>query len=116
MFSKMFLYKASLGGDGKPDWSEILDQNLLGESNPEEVRQLADVAHRCLHKLPKRRPSISDITQAISRIRQRRLRKDASIFSRTDTSGVLRAIELQQVELSNITSMKEMHGTALELK
>ncbi|XP_078160103.1 protein kinase superfamily protein [Carex rostrata] len=108
-----YINVASLGGDGKPDWSEILDQNLLGESNPEEVRQLADVAHRCLHKLPKRRPSISDITQAISRIRQRRLRKDASIFSRTDTSGVLRAIELQQVELSNITSMKEMHGTAL---
>ncbi|KAJ4763911.1 Protein kinase superfamily protein [Rhynchospora pubera] len=108
-----YINLASLGGDGKPNWSEIIDKNLLGESHPEEVRQLADVAHRCLHKLPKRRPPISDVTQAIARIRQRKLRKDASTFTRTDTSGVLRAIELQQVELSNIASMKEMHGTAV---
>ncbi|KAJ3694766.1 hypothetical protein LUZ60_000143 [Juncus effusus] len=100
-----YINLASIGSDGKPDWDEIIDKNLLGQSNPEEVRHLADVANRCLNKLPKKRPSISDVTQSISRIRQRRLRKEDVTFGRSETNGVLRAIELQQVEISNMTSM-----------
>lgn len=100
-------FQAATGGDGKANWDEIIDTNLIGESNPDEVGHLANIAHRCLHKIPKRRPSISDVTQAISRIRQRRLMKEDTLpSSRIETSGVLRRIELQQLELNNITSMR----------
>ncbi|XP_020090089.1 calcium/calmodulin-regulated receptor-like kinase 2 isoform X1 [Ananas comosus] len=102
-----YINLAATGGDGKANWDEIIDTNLIGESNPDEVGHLANIAHRCLHKIPKRRPSISDVTQAISRIRQRRLMKEDTLpSSRIETSGVLRRIELQQLELNNITSMR----------
>ncbi|XP_020081273.1 calcium/calmodulin-regulated receptor-like kinase 2 [Ananas comosus] len=102
-----YINLAATSGDGKANWDEIIDTNLIGESNPEEVGHLANIAHRCLHKIPKRRPSISDVTQAISRIRQRRLMKEDTLpSSRIETSGVLRRIELQQLELNNITSMR----------
>ncbi|GAU38631.1 hypothetical protein TSUD_276690, partial [Trifolium subterraneum] len=37
---------------------EILDKQLVGKCNVVEVRQLAKIAHKCLHKSPKKRPSI----------------------------------------------------------
>ncbi|XP_073010406.1 calcium/calmodulin-regulated receptor-like kinase 2 [Typha latifolia] len=102
-----YINLAAIGGDGKADWGEILDKNLLGNANPDELSLLAEIAHRCVHKIPRKRPSISDVTQAISRVRQRRLTKEDTMpFSRSDTSGIIRRIELQQVELTHMTSVK----------
>lgn len=79
----------------------------MGKSNPVEVRLLADIAYRCLHKIPRKRPSIADVTQAIAKIRQRHLTREDTTASVTDVSGIFKRIELQQVELTTMTSMKE---------
>lgn len=103
------LFQAAIGGDGKPDWDEIIDSKLAGTSNLDEIRQLADIAYWCLHKTPRRRPSISDVTHAISRIGRRQLKKDESlsISGTVNALGFLRRLEHQHVELSHLTSIKE---------
>ena len=79
-------FQAAIGGEGRVDWDEILDKDLLVGSIPEEVRMLADVAYRCVNKSPRKRPWISEVTQAISRLRQRQLTKhDALTLPRSET-------------------------------
>ncbi|KAH0459084.1 hypothetical protein IEQ34_011898 [Dendrobium chrysotoxum] len=96
------------GGDGRAEWDEIVDKKLIGNSNTEEIRLLANIAHRCLHKNPSRRPAISDITQAISRIRQRQSTRDHTMsISENDPSSVFSRIAQQQVELSSLANLKE---------
>lgn len=48
---------------------EILDKELVGECSLDEVRGLAGIAHKCLHKFPRKRPSIGEISQAILKIK-----------------------------------------------
>lgn len=106
--AKCCCFQAVIGEDGKADWQEIVDKKLVGRSNPEEVRLLADIAYKCLHKTPRKRPSIVDLTLAISSIRQRRLINSDTLPSSgsDDASGIMRRIESQQVELSNVTSLR----------
>ncbi|KAL6607033.1 hypothetical protein ACP70R_042686 [Stipagrostis hirtigluma subsp. patula] len=104
-----YINLAAIGGEGRVDWEEILDKDLLVGNIPEEVRMLADIAYRCINKSPRKRPWISEVTQAISRLRQRQLRKhDALTLPRSETRTVLRRIEHQHVELSDLTSMREL--------
>ncbi|ONK69391.1 uncharacterized protein A4U43_C05F22370 [Asparagus officinalis] len=104
-----YINLAAIGGEGKADWDEIIDSKLSCMSNIEEIRQLADIAHRCLHKIPRKRPSIADVTHAISRIGRRRLNRDEtlSIAGSINALGFLKRLERQQVELSHLTSIKE---------
>lgn len=94
---------AAMSSDGI---DEILDKRLVGKCNILEVRELASVAHRCLNKLPRKRPSIGEVTQAILKVKQRRLKKEDSI-SEGDYSRVLSRIGHQQVELTMLGSVKE---------
>ncbi|KAK3132196.1 hypothetical protein QOZ80_6AG0517330 [Eleusine coracana subsp. coracana] len=105
-----YINLAAIGaGDGRVDWGEILDKDLLVGNIPEEVRMLADVAYRCINKSPRKRPWISEVTQAISRLRQRQLMKhDRLTLPRCETRTVLKRIEHQHLELSDLTSMKEL--------
>lgn len=88
---------------------EILDNKLAGECDPEDVRSLAHIAHRCLHKTPRKRPSIGEVSQAIARLQQKRLvREDSTMsFASEEFSGVVGLIELQQNQLKKMTSIAE---------
>lgn len=73
---------------------EILDEQLVGECNLEEVRELAKIGHKCLHKLPRKRPSIGETTQAILKIKQRHLGKnDAMSMAEDDFSRIMSRIQ-----------------------
>ncbi|KAF3444932.1 hypothetical protein FNV43_RR14625 [Rhamnella rubrinervis] len=100
-----YINLASMSYDGA---DEILDKKLGGECNIEEVRGLASIAHKCLHKMPRKRPSIGEVSQAILKIKQRRLTKeDTMSFGGRDISRAVSRIAEQQVELSLMTSIKE---------
>ena len=87
---------------------EILDEKLGGECNIEEVRSLASIAHKCLQELPRKRPSIGEVSQAILKIKQRRLAKeDTMSFASKDLLRAVSRIEDQQVELSMMTTTKD---------
>lgn len=103
--------QAVTGGDGKADWDEILDKRLVGECDLEEVQLLADIAYKCLQTMPRRRPSISEITEAILRIKARRRRlpngqnsTSSSSSPADDGPAILERIQAQQIELSRMTS------------
>ena len=82
---------------------EILDKRLVGEFNVLEARSLAAIAHKCLHKTPRKRPSIGEVLQAILKIKQKRLTKeDTMSFAGDNISRMVSRIDLQQVELSKI--------------
>ncbi|KAI9074842.1 hypothetical protein K1719_043192 [Acacia pycnantha] len=84
----------------------VLDKKLVGKCNIEEVRKLAKIGHKCLHKSPKKRPSIGEVSQAISGIRQRRLLKENTLsFAGSSFSRAFSRIEDQQVELSRMATM-----------
>ncbi|KAJ9562292.1 hypothetical protein OSB04_007452 [Centaurea solstitialis] len=97
---------AAMSSDGI---DEILDKELVGECDPEDVRSLARIAHRCLHKTPRKRPSIGEVSQAITKLKQRRLvREDSTMsFAGEEFSGVVGCIELQQDQLKKMTSIAE---------
>eukprot|EP00268_Persea_americana_P039967 TRINITY_DN3962_c0_g2_i1.p1 TRINITY_DN3962_c0_g2~~TRINITY_DN3962_c0_g2_i1.p1 ORF type:complete len:425 (-),score=68.11 TRINITY_DN3962_c0_g2_i1:300-1574(-) len=103
-----YINLAVMDGDGKAGWDEILDKELVGKCNSEEVGLLARIAYKCVQRAPRKRPSILDVSQTISGIRQWRLSKEDTMSSlRGDISHALNRIEHQQVELSNMTSIKE---------
>ncbi|KAK7394352.1 hypothetical protein VNO78_14875 [Psophocarpus tetragonolobus] len=83
----------------------ILAKQLVGKCNFEEVRKLAKIAHKCLQKSPRKRPSIGEVSQGILRIKQRCLMKeDTMSFASSNFSRSVSQIEEQQVELSRITT------------
>ncbi|KAJ6371173.1 hypothetical protein OIU77_001639 [Salix suchowensis] len=95
----------NLAGMSPDGIDEILDKRLVGECNIEEVRDLAAVAHKCLQKFQRKRPSIAEVSQAILKIKQRCLAREDTMS--IDVSRVLTRIEDQQVELSRMASIKD---------
>jgi len=97
--------KAAMDHDGI---DEILDKKLVGKCNLDEVRQLAKIGHKCLHKSPKKRPSIGEVSQLISRIKQRRERRlteDNLSFATNNFSRAVSRLEDRQVELSRMPTI-----------
>nr|GEV72164.1 calcium/calmodulin-regulated receptor-like kinase 2 [Tanacetum cinerariifolium] len=88
---------------------EILDKKLVGECDLEEVRSLARIAHRCLHLTPRKRPVIGEVSQAITKLRQKHLMRvkghSTTSFGGKEFSEVASCIEAQQNQLKRITSI-----------
>lgn len=89
---------------------EIIDTKMTETCSIEEVRNFAKIAHRCLHKTPRRRPSMGEVSQAIVKIKQQRRRlvkEDTMSFAGEDLSRAVSRIELQQLELRRMASIEE---------
>lgn len=88
---------------------EIIDERIAEKCNPVEARSLARIAHKCLRKIPNKRPSISEVSQGILQIQRRRLIKEDSSISLVgdEFSKTVNRIESQQLELSKLTSIAE---------
>ncbi|XP_057769806.1 calcium/calmodulin-regulated receptor-like kinase 2 isoform X1 [Salvia miltiorrhiza] len=102
-----FSSKASMSPDGV---DEIIDTKMAETCNVEEVRSLAKIAHRCLHKIPRKRPSMGEVSQAIVKIKQQRRRlvkEDTMSFAGEDLSRAVSRIECQQLELRRMASIEE---------
>ncbi|KAL3525813.1 hypothetical protein ACH5RR_014185 [Cinchona calisaya] len=94
---------AAMSPDGV---DEILDKKIVGTCNPEDTRSLASIAHKCLRKSPRKRPSIGEVSQAILKIKQRRLAKeDTMSLAGEDFSRAASHIEQQQLELTNMSTL-----------
>ncbi|GFQ01087.1 probable leucine-rich repeat receptor-like serine/threonine-protein kinase at5g15730 [Phtheirospermum japonicum] len=96
---------AAMSPDGV---DEIIDTKIVGTCNVEEARNLAKIAHRCLNQRPRKRPSIGEVSQAITKIKQRRLvKEDTMSLAGGDFSRAVSRIESQQVELGRMASIDE---------
>ncbi|KAL3645477.1 Calcium/calmodulin-regulated receptor-like kinase 1 [Castilleja foliolosa] len=59
---------AAMNNEGKVGWEEIGDPRLNGKFDIEELNEVATLAHKCVNRLPRRRPSMRDIVQVLTRI------------------------------------------------
>lgn len=83
---------------------EILDKQIVGTCNLEEVRNLASIAHKCLRKTSRKRPAIAEVSQAVLKIKQRHLKKeDTMSFAAEEFCRMFSHIEQQQLELKNLS-------------
>ncbi|KAG6528667.1 hypothetical protein ZIOFF_010851 [Zingiber officinale] len=66
---------AAMNADGKDGWEEIADPRLVGAFYIAEVNDVAALAYKCINRLSRKRPSMRDAVQALSRILRTRHRK-----------------------------------------
>lgn len=61
--------------EGKVGWEEIVDSCLEGQFDVEELNEVAALAYKCVNSIPRKRPSMRDIVQVLSRILKSRHNK-----------------------------------------
>ncbi|KAM6580407.1 hypothetical protein CsatA_004181 [Cannabis sativa] len=59
---------AAMNTEGKVGWEEIVDSRLDGKFDVEGLNEMAALGYKCINRLPKKRPSMRDIVQILSRI------------------------------------------------
>jgi len=59
---------AAMNTEGKVGWEEIADSRLEGKFDVQELNEVAALAYKCVNGVPKKRPSMRDIVQVLSRI------------------------------------------------
>ncbi|XP_020102649.1 calcium/calmodulin-regulated receptor-like kinase 1 [Ananas comosus] len=59
---------AAINAEGRVGWEEIVDSRLDGAFDVEELNDIAAVAYKCVSRISRKRPSMRDVVQALSRI------------------------------------------------
>lgn len=59
---------AAMNTEGKVGWEEIVDSRLDGQFDVQELNDMAALAYKCINRVPRKRPSMRDIVQVLSRI------------------------------------------------
>ncbi|WRX28253.1 hypothetical protein QQP08_020740 [Theobroma cacao] len=62
------LKQAAMSTEGKVGWEEIVDSRLDGKFDVQELNEVAALAYKCVNRAPKKRPSMRDIVQVLTRI------------------------------------------------
>lgn len=58
---------AAINIEGKSGWEEIADSRLDGLYDVEEVNEIAALAYKCINRISRKRPSMRDVVQALTR-------------------------------------------------
>ncbi|XP_061341800.1 calcium/calmodulin-regulated receptor-like kinase 1 [Gastrolobium bilobum] len=59
---------AAMNTEGKNGWEEIIDSRLEGKCDFQELNEVAALAYKCINRAPRKRPSMRDIVQVLTRI------------------------------------------------
>lgn len=59
---------AAMSTEGKAGWEEIADARLEGKFDVQELNEVAALAYKCVNRAPRKRPSMRDIVQVLTRI------------------------------------------------
>ncbi|KAF8016380.1 hypothetical protein BT93_H1782 [Corymbia citriodora subsp. variegata] len=82
---------AAMNSEGKVGWEEIVDSRLEGKFDLQELNDVAALAYKCINRVPRRRPSMRDIVQVLSRllkIRHSRKHHRKSLSAATDEAAI----------------------------
>lgn len=88
--------------DGKVGWEEIVDSRLEGNFNEHELNDVAALAYQCVNRSPRKRPSMRDIVQVLSRIIMMRQNKK---HHRRDSSAAADEVALNVDQLGRRSPM-----------
>ncbi|KAG8365025.1 hypothetical protein BUALT_Bualt18G0060000 [Buddleja alternifolia] len=81
---------AAMNSEEKEGWEEIVDPRLDGKFDIVELNEVAALAHKCVNSKSRKRPSMRDIVQVLSRIlKSRHNRKHQKDSSTPGTNEVI---------------------------
>lgn len=83
--------------EGKVGWEEIVDSKLEGKCDFQELNEVAALAYKCINHAPRKRPSMRDIVQVLTRILKSRHQKNHHKKSLSATTDEV-AIDVDQLE------------------
>ncbi|RVW94688.1 Calcium/calmodulin-regulated receptor-like kinase 1 [Vitis vinifera] len=86
---------AAMNTEGKVGWEEIVDSRLDGKFDTQELNDMAALAYKCINRVPKKRPSMRDIVQVLSRIPKMRHSRKHHTQSLSSTANDI-AIDVDQ--------------------
>ncbi|GMJ10268.1 calcium/calmodulin-regulated receptor-like kinase 1 [Hibiscus trionum] len=90
---------AAMSTEGKVGWEEIVDSRLEGKFDMQELNEIAALAYKCVNRVPKKRPSMRDIVQVLTRIdKTRHSRKHQKSQSATADEV---SVDIEQEEIKN---------------
>ncbi|KAF3681037.1 putative 50S ribosomal protein L24, chloroplastic-like [Capsicum annuum] len=98
-----YIELAAMTTDGKGGWEEIADSRLDGKYDLQELNEVSALAYKCVNRAPKKRPSMRDSVQVLSRIiKSRHERKRHTHSSSATTEEV--TINVEQLDHRSPTS------------
>ena len=78
--------------EGKVGWEDIVESRLDGKFDVQELNEVAALGYKCVNRSPRKRPSMRDIVQVLSRILKSRHSKKSnhrkSLSAMTDEATV----------------------------
>lgn len=99
--------------EGKVGWEEIADSRLDGKFDLQELNEVAALAYKCINPVAKKRPSMRDIVQVLSRILKLRHGKQhhrKSLSAATDEVS----IDMEQQEVKTPVSDRHRRGESID--
>ncbi|MBA0752190.1 hypothetical protein Gogos_001050 [Gossypium gossypioides] len=88
---------AAMSTEEKDGWEEIADSRLDGKFDVQELNEVAALAYNCVNRVPKKRPSMRDIVQVLTRILKTRHIKKYQMSLSVATAGEV-SVDLEQGE------------------
>ncbi|KAJ0984451.1 hypothetical protein J5N97_002807 [Dioscorea zingiberensis] len=98
---------AVINAEGKSGWEEIADSRLDGFYDVEEVNDIASLAYKCINRISRKRPSMRDVVQALTRILKARHNKKHQFRKFLATTVEEGSADLEPSD--NQTSISEHH-------
>lgn len=83
--------------EGKLGWEEIVDSRLNGNFDVQELNEVAALAYKCVSRSPKKRSSMRDIVQVLSRLLKVRHNRKHHVKSLSATADEV-TIDVNQPE------------------
>ncbi|PIA58449.1 hypothetical protein AQUCO_00500405v1 [Aquilegia coerulea] len=110
---------AAMNAGGRVGWEEIADSRLDGKFDVKELNDVAALAYKCINRIPKKRPSMRDIVQALLRIvKLRQSRKSHKRILSATEEEIAIDIDQQsetQIPLSRVRTEKSLDNIPLEV-
>ncbi|KAK8519904.1 hypothetical protein V6N12_003870 [Hibiscus sabdariffa] len=89
---------AAMSTEEKVGWEEIADSRLDGKFDVQELNEVAALAYKCVDRVPRKRPSMRDIVQVLTRIlKSRHIKRHQKSLSAAATTDEV-PVDLEQGE------------------
>ncbi|OAY28579.1 calcium/calmodulin-regulated receptor-like kinase 1 [Manihot esculenta] len=98
---------AAMNTEGKVGWEEIVDSRLDGKFDVQELNEVATLAYKCINRVPKKRPSMRDVVQVLTRILK--LRHNRRHHHRKSLSATADEVSIDLDQLEIKTPVSECH-------
>ncbi|KAE9599779.1 hypothetical protein Lal_00046207 [Lupinus albus] len=100
---------AAMNTEGKVGWEEIVDSRLEGKCEFEELNEVAALAYKCINRAPRKRPSMRDIVQVLTRILKSRHHRNNNHYKSLSATADEVSFDVDQTENKNYVTEHMRH-------